>query len=223
MKKQRGWWICGAGLFACFAALVLLLLTVDVGKDAFGEQLGLYSLNVWFWKLVGTNTLAARVSEILGAVMLVFPCAFALLGAWRLIKTRSLRGVGGGLYLLAGLYVVMALFYGLFELFPLNMRPFVEGMTETEASFPSSHTLMAMVLGLSVPGALRSAPMTMNLKRSISVSAVTFTVLTVLSRALSGRHWLSDILGGILLGAALVAFYYALLSQTEKTKEKEHA
>ena len=56
---------------------------------------------------------------------------------------------------------------------------------------------------------------------------VVFTVLIAVmavGRLLSGVHWLTDILGGVLLGAALVLAYDALtleLRRRERKKEKK--
>ena len=40
----------------------------------------------------------------------------------------------------------------------------------------------------------------------------------VIARAMAGVHWATDILGGILLGTALVAFYHAIAFAAENHK-----
>ncbi len=208
--------------FALFGILILLLRTVDVLPDTFGNPLGLSSLNHAFFDLVGASPLAERISEITGLSLFLFPLAFALLGAWRLVKNRSFAAVGSELYLLAGLYVAMAIFYVGFEAFPFNYRPMLEGMTQAEASFPSSHTLMAVVFGFSTPAVLPFVSIKSWQKASLGTVSITFAILTVLMRALSGRHWLTDIIGGILLGFALVFAYQTALSAV-RSKEESHA
>lgn len=42
----------------------------------------------------------------------------------------------------------------------------------------------------------------------------------VVGRVLSGVHWISDILGGILLGLSFVSFYVAALKGSEGTKKE---
>ena len=47
------------------------------------------------------------------------------------------------------------------------------------------------------------------------VSAI-IMVVTVVGRLLSGVHWLTDILGALLLSATLISFYYALVKRINK-------
>ena len=47
------------------------------------------------------------------------------------------------------------------------------------------------------------------LRRSVISISTAFTLFMVLGRLLSGVHWLSDIIGGLLLSAGLVLLYAA--------------
>ena len=49
---------------------------------------------------------------------------------------------------------------------------------------------------------------------------MSFAAVTVIGRLLSGVHWLTDIIGAVLLSAALVTLYAAALSLFEKHKER---
>ena len=52
-------------------------------------------------------------------------------------------------------------------------------------------------------------------RRAILGILVAFTVFMVVGRLLSGVHWLSDIVGGVLLSAGLVTLYALAVKQRE--------
>lgn len=212
-------YFAAAGVFfALFLLLTVLLLTADVkpmGPE--GSLIGLSAINCFAFEFFGVNTIWYNISEILGYVSLVTVAGFALLGAVQLIRRRSFRRVDRDLYLLAALYAVLAAVYLLFELLSINFRPTLVG-GELEASYPSSHTLLTVVImGSTIPqlrkrlsGALRTTAV---------AAAETVMMLAIISRLLSGIHWLTDILGGILLGSALAALYSAFYAMLCSKKE----
>ena len=48
------------------------------------------------------------------------------------------------------------------------------------------------------------------LRRCTVIAIIAFTACMVIGRLLSGVHWITDIIGGALLSAGLVAMYDAL-------------
>ena len=112
--------------------------------------------------------------------------------------------------LLGGLYAALAVCYLFFEKCIINYRPVIldEGL---EASFPSSHTMLAMCLMLAAMEQLRRRLKDQPLGRILSMVCAVLLVVTVIGRLLSGVHWLTDILGGLLLGGALYLFYAGLI------------
>lgn len=96
-----------------------------------------------------------------------------------------------------------------FEVFVVNYRPtLLNGMLE--ASYPSSHTILVLcILGT----ALLQARLRLKgrLQTVAQVLCVLAMAMTVMSRFLSGVHWFTDLLGGVLLGFSLVALYLAAL------------
>ena len=94
--------------------------------------------------------------------------------------------------------------YLLFEEWVVNYRPvLIEGYLE--ASYPSSTTLLTLCVMPTAGMQLRHRLQ----KPWITVAITAFTVFMVLGRLLSGVHWLTDIVGGILLASGLVTLYEA--------------
>ena len=50
-------------------------------------------------------------------------------------------------------------------------------------------------------------------KRWASIVLTVFTIFMVAARAISGVHWITDIIGGVLLSAALVGLYDAFAAK----------
>lgn len=206
----RGGYVAGGVSLALFALLAALLLTVDVQPIAAdGSMVGLGTFNAAVHAVLGESDVMGRVSDLLLAVPALSMLALAVVGVRQIAERRGLLAVDRDLWLLLALYVVMLVLYVLFNQVSLNNRPvFEDGICEP--SFPSSHTLLAVVtLGAAMVQAA-------NRMREGGARTVAFAVcgacmvLLVAARLLSGVHWATDILGGVLLGAALVGFYQAL-------------
>ena len=135
---------------------------------------------------------------------------YALIGFKQLLKRKSLFKVDKELIGLGVFYIIVMGFYVLFEIFIINYRPvLMDG--QLEASYPSSHTLMALCL-------CGSAIILNNMKynkfpitKIINPILFLIMIILVMGRILSGVHWVSDILGGVMISTALIMFYYTYL------------
>ena len=206
-----------AALALLFIVLIVVIKTVDVaaiGPD--GTSVGLSSLNGTVASALGFSQTWYTISKLLGLVAFAVVAAFAVLGCWQLIQGKSLRAVDRKLLVLAGLYVVTAILYVLFDKVAISYRPVIApGDTATEPSFPSTHTLLAIVVFgsalLLVPDYLK--------KRLLLAARIALWALllgTVVGRLLSGVHWLTDIIGGILLGMLLLSAFKLLTDKPQK-------
>ena len=199
-------------LLLLFCLLTVLLLTVDVRPvGPLGSEVGLATLNAAVFSALGTSEVFAEIGELLGLFALLVMGGAALFGAVSLLRVRSLRRIDRGLLLLGGSYVLLLALYLLFEVVVVNCRPILADGA-LEASYPSSHTMLAVFVFLSgrlyarrYLGAQRAADI------ALGATAVALSLLTALSRLLAGVHWLTDILGGLLLSLALLCFFAALL------------
>ena len=150
------------------------------------------------------------VTDWLGLVPVAFGFGFAALGLAQWIKRRSLRSVDRSLILLGIFYIVTLAVYLLFESYVVNYRPvLIEGFLE--ASYPSSTTLLVLCVMPTAMLQLRLRVQNDMLRKCITVAITAFMVFMVVGRFLSGVHWLTDIIGGILLSAGLVMIYDALI------------
>ena len=151
-----------------------------------------------------------NVSEFLGVASILTAISFAVFGAYRLIKTKKLSGVGNSVLAFGAVLILTAIFYVIFELVVINYRPIlVDG--ELEASFPSSHTLLAVsVLGCAAEYFFESK-MKSVLRFTFYTLFNVILIVLVCARLFSGVHWFTDIVAGITLGLSLVFTYSALI------------
>ena len=209
--------------------LIFTVMTVTYDVDAIGPEgssVGFSKLNAAVRDAVGTNAAAEKISDILGYLAIAVMACFFALGVYRLIKGRSFRVVDREIYAVGGFYAVLLAVYLLFEKLELNYRP-VLGEEGLEASYPSSHTVLALCVFLSAGLSYGLFFGEKNRIAGIAVkaAAAVCAVATVVFRFVSGVHWATDIAGGILLSAFLLSVYSPVrsyvVSLPEKTGEKE--
>lgn len=202
--------ILNAAIFlAVFVLWTVALRYVDVQEiGPQGSRVGLATLNGWFHSFTGVHLSLYTITDWLGLVPFFTALAFAILGLVQWIGRKSLFRVDRSLFVLGGFYILVIAAYLFFEAVPLNFRPvLIEG--RLEASYPSSTTLLSLCVMPTAWIELRSRIKNDALKRIVFVAIAVFTAFMVVARLISGVHWLTDIIGGALLSAALVALYVA--------------
>ena len=207
MKKARLFLIFSAASLLLFIGLALTVSLVDVAPiGPLGSDVGLASLNGAFSELVGYSEVWYQLSEYTIYVAILTAALFALLGAYQLVKRRSLKLVDANIYLLGAVYATVIAAYILFEIFAINYRPVLtEG--ELEASFPSTHTTVVLTIMISAACEAWRRIKHSVLRFSVAATALLVADFTLISRLLSGVHWLTDILGGVLFSAFAVLGY----------------
>lgn len=190
-------------------SIVYTFLVKKIDVRAIGPNkslVGFSTINKWFSDLAGTHMSLYKLTEILGLIVILIVGVYALLGLYQLIKRKSLKQVDREIILLGVLYVLMITVYVFFEKFIINYRPvLIDG--ELEASYPSSHTILAICICIS---SLIVSKKYLDGKKLICTNIITVLLLlgVFLGRVISGVHWISDILGGVIISITLLMYFY---------------
>lgn len=203
----------------CFAAFLLwtwMLCRIDlqpIGPN--GSVVGLSKINGLFHDLTGVHFSIYVLTDWLGLVPIIVCIGFGMLGFCQWIQRKSIRKVDADILLLGGYYLLVMAIFAFFEKFIVNYRPvLINGILE--ASYPSSTTLLVIcVMGTAIMQ-FRLRIKSHVMKQVFTVFCRIFTLLMVVLRLLSGVHWFTDIIGGILLSLALTMLYSAGFNPEEK-------
>lgn len=220
MKSRKLWYLAGI-LLMLFIGWTVLVSFVDV--RAIGPEqstVGLATLNQFVFDHLGAHLWWDDLTDGCSLVAILVACTFALLGLIQLLQRKSLRKVDPNVLLLGGLYVVLAAVYLLFECVVINCRPILmDG--QLEASYPSSHTMMVLCILASAMMDARSRLATHKALRTVlNAFAVLVMAVTVAGRLIAGIHWLTDIVGSLLVSATLVALYGAAVQSVAEKQKK---
>lgn len=190
-----------------FVIWTLLIQTIDVQPVGLkGTNVGFATFNIWFHSITGVNMTLYTITDWLGLVPIFIGMIFGFVGLVQWIKGRKLLKVDFDIRVLGIYYIIVIFCYLVFEMIPINYRPiFINGFME--ASYPSSTTLL--VLGVMPTLIFQANRRVKNdkIKKIISVITIMFSVFMVVGRLVSGVHWITDIIGSILLSAGLFYIY----------------
>ena len=219
MKEKRNL-LAGVGLTGAFALWTVLVQCINVqavGQN--GTKIGFADFNVWFHQLTGVRMTIYTITDWLGLVPIFICLCFGVLGLVQLIKRRGLLKVDTDILLLGVYYVLVIACYLIFEMIPINYRPvLIEG--RLEASYPSSTTLL--VLSVMPTLMFQAYRRTVNpmIRKSAAVFVIAFSTLMVIGRLISGVHWVTDIIGSVLLSTGLYMLYWSAVLYTDKAKKE---
>ena len=89
-----------------------------------------------------------------------------------------------------------------------------------EASYPSSHTLLAVCICMSTIMLVREFMEDALLRRFTITCSFLLMVFIVVTRILSGVHWATDIIGGLFISAFLLSFLKSMICAINAGREK---
>ena len=206
----------GILLLILFAVWTVLVQNVDVqNAGQTGTEVGLATLNIWFHDLTGVHMMLYTITDWLGLVPVIICLAFGVMGFAQMIQRKSPLKVDADLILLGVYYIVVIAGYLIFEELPVNYRPvWIEG--RLEASYPSSTTLLVLSVMPALTFQARRRLKNVRLNRAIRIGSAGFSLFMVVGRVLSGVHWITDIIGAILLSSGLFCIYRAIVIRYSK-------
>ena len=210
-SKEKKLFASGALFIAGFIIWTVLIQLVDVQNVGVNSTaVGFATLNTRFHSATGVNMLLYGITDWLGLVPLAVCVCFGVLGLVQLVKRKSILKVDFDIIALGIYYVIVILCYLGFEAVPLNYRPVLIGGA-MEASYPSSTTLLVLCVMPTLVFQLNQRLKSQKLKNILLVLSAVFSAFTVVGRLVSGVHWLTDIVGSVLLSAGLFLLYISVV------------
>ena len=217
-KKSRRLFFLGASLLAAFVLWTVLVCFVDVqaiGPE--GSSVGFATLNGCVHDFTGVNMSLYVITDWLGLIPIGVAFGFAVLGLVQWIKRKSILKVERSILALGGFYIVVMAVYILFQMVVINYRPtLIDGYLE--ASYPSSTTMLVMCVMPTAMMQLRTRIKNDVFRRCAMIAIAAFIAVMVIGRLISGVHWITDIIGGALVSAAIVWMYYAISNIATKKR-----
>ena len=213
MKKQSRKKFCAAlgllGGFVLWTAAICLIDVRPIGPR--GSAVGFAGLNRTIHELTGVHMSLYTLTDWLGLVPVAFMLAFALLGLIQWIRRRHILKVDRSVLVLGGFYLAVLAAYLFFEWQVINYRPvLIEGFLE--ASYPSSTTMLTLCVMPTAWMQLRGRIRHRIVRSCVAAAISVFTAFMVIGRLISGVHWVTDVIGGVLLSGSLVLLYAAFES-----------
>ena len=207
MERNKHSLITPAVLFAVFVLYTAAVALIDVKPvGQMNSNVGMATINKALSDAIGVHMIWYDITNILGILALLIAAFFGVVGVIQLVTRKSLLKVDRDIIILGCFYVMVIVCYVLFDHFAINYRPVMLEDT-LEASYPSSHTMLAVCVMSTAICQLKWKMRDEHVSRIVQGVLAVLIVLTVVGRMISGVHWFTDLIGGVLLSAFLVSLY----------------
>ena len=191
----------------------LLVKFVDVSNiGPKNSNVGFSHINKLFNGIFGYNKVIYVITEVLGYLAILIVLIYGCIGLYQLIKRKSLKKVDKEIITLGIFYVIVICIYVFFEKVIINYRPVIMDRV-LEASYPSSHTLLALFVCGSAVLVNNKLFKDFNYKKEINIFLLVLLGLIVVGRLISGVHWFSDVLGGIIIGCTILYIFNYMINK----------
>ena len=207
MKNHKNHYTTALVLMAAFVVFTLLLLIVDIQAiGPLGTKVGFAALNGFVARTFPENPTWDMIAKVTGILLLLVAAFFAFLGAKQLWERRSISRVDHDILALGAVYAADLVLYVIFEKLVINYRPVLED-GELAASYPSSHTLLAITVALTAIIEAQLRIPDKQKQKIVRIALEALMIITIGAKLLAGVHWFTDIIGSLILGSAIVVAF----------------
>ena len=225
MLKKYGYFIASAVLLLIFIVFTILVKTVDVQYYFNNTYVGFYSINSKFGEFVtnfGKYESMSKMSDIILYLSFAYILGLFIFALIELIKNKSFKKLNMNYYLVLGGYVLTVIFYFVFEVVKVNYSP-VSPIDNLKSSYPSSHVLLGcMFYLLNTFTAMKLLkPEKEWIKPLVFAATGVICLLLIFTRALSSKHWLTDIIASIILVSSLYTLFIGVHHKLVPISPKE--
>ena len=208
MSERKKRLFISISLFVLSVVYTFLVWKVDVSSIGPRQsEVGFSTLNDFFHNLTGYNPFFYSITKYLGFIPFLYVAYYGINGLLQIVRRKSILKVDKRLLFLGCFYLLMGITYVFFEKVVINYRPvLLEGVLE--ASYPSSHTMLAICICTSSLLISKYYIKDVSIRNGLDKFTWGLMAILVLGRTLSGVHWLTDIIGGIVISLFLVSLYW---------------
>lgn len=222
MKNKK--WIISTSVVSVIALVYTILITF-VDRNAIGANnsvVGFSKINKYFLDLLKFNNTFYNITKYTGIIIILIAVIYMIIALIELIKRKKFKEVDSELIFAGVFYIALIIIYFVFELLKINYRPILmDGVLEP--SYPSSHTMLAVFICVTALLINKKIIKSNPLKITIDTITIIIGLVTVIGRIISGVHWITDIIGGILISTALVLGYVLAIKIAETKKNDKQS
>lgn len=210
--------ILGITLIIMFGVFTLLVMKYDIKNIGVNNTtIGFATLNSWFNKTTGTHLMLYSITDWLELLPLLVCVCFGLIGLKQLLSRKKIFLVDHDILLLGIYYIIVILLYLLFDKMCINYRPIlIEG--KLEVSYPSSTVLLVLCVMLTLTFQINRRVKNDKTKIYLETLNNIYIIFMLFGRIVSGVHWITDIIGSIILALGLFKLYISFVNMLDNKK-----